>query len=106
MTPGTWFKSFTIKLRLWKKLSFIISAASCGPLIASTAAHWLICEAQESVLVIQRVNTGASSGFEVKPMRQPVIAQVLDAPSEMMVRSYMPGACAMEKNSPEKTSLE
>jgi nitrite reductase/ring-hydroxylating ferredoxin subunit len=24
--------------------------SSCGPLIASTAAHWLICEAHESVL--------------------------------------------------------
>ena len=51
--------------------------------------------------MIQRVNTGASAGFEVKPMRQPVIAQVFDAPSEMMVRSYMPGTCAMEKNSPD-----
>ena len=56
--------------------------------------------AHDSVLVIQRVKTGASAGFEVKPMRQPVIAQVLDAPSEMIVRSYMPGTCAMEKKSP------
>ena len=76
------------------------SYASCGPLIASTAAHWLICEAQESVLVIQRVKTGASAGLDVSPMRQPVIAQVFEAPSEMMVRSYIPGTCAMEKNSP------
>jgi hypothetical protein len=64
--------------------------------MASTAAHWLIWEAQESVLVIQRVKTGASTGFEVKPMRQPVIAQVFEAPSEMMVRSYMPGTWAIE----------
>ena len=70
------------------------------------AIHWLICEAQESVFVIQRVNTGASFGLEVKPMRQPVIAQVLDAPSEMMVRSYIPGTCAMEKNSLSNTSRE
>ena len=69
-------------------------------MIASTAAHWLICEAQDSVLVIQRVKTGASAGFEVKPMRQPVIAQVFEAPSETMVRSYMPGTWAIEKNSP------
>src|SRR5438309_7272 len=74
------------------------SAMRCTP--ASSAAHWLICEAHDSVLVIQRVKTGASSGFDVKPMRQPVIAQVFEAPSEMMVRSYMPGACAIEKNSP------
>ena len=83
-------------MKLWR----IARAASCGPLIASTAAHWLICEAQDSVLVIQRVKNGASTGFDVKPMRQPVIAQVLEAPSEMMVRSYIPGTCAMEKNSP------
>ena len=50
--------------------------------------------------MIQRVKCGASTGLEAKPMRQPVIAQVLEAPSEMMVRSYMPGSCAMEKNSP------
>src|SRR5258707_3474605 len=91
-----------MKLPLSKKLFFIISAASCGPLTASTAAHWLICEAQESVLVIQRVNTGASAGFEVKPILQPVMAQVFDAPSEMMVRSYMTGTSAMGK----KTSCE
>ena len=59
MTPGTSFRSPTIKLPRSKKLFFIISAASCGPLMASTAAHWLICEAQESVFVIQRVITGA-----------------------------------------------
>ena len=75
-------------------------------MIASTAAHWLICEAQDSVLVIQRVKTGASAGLEVKPIRQPVMAQVFEAPSEMMVRSYMPGSCAIEKNSPLKTSRE
>ena len=75
-------------------------------MIASTAAHWLICEAQDSVLVIQRVNTGASTGFAVKPMRQPVIAQVFEAPSEMMVRSYMPGTCAIEKKSPWNTRRE
>src|SRR5437868_13822776 len=89
-----------MKSRRSRKLSRMICAACCGPLIASTAAHWLICEAQDSVLVIQRVNTGAMVGFEVKPMRQPVIAQVFEAPSEMMVRSYMPGTCAMEKNGP------
>jgi hypothetical protein len=38
--------------------------------------------------------------LEVRPIRQPVIAQVLDAPSEMMVRSYIPGSWAIEKNSP------
>ena len=58
------------------------------------------------MLVIQRVNTGASFGLEVKPMRQPVIAQVLEAPSEMMVRSYIPGTCAMEKNSLWNTRRE
>ena len=90
-----------MRSRRSRKLCFIASAASCGPLIASTAAHWLICEAHDSVLVIQRVKTGASAGLEVKPMRQPVIAQVFEAPSEMMVRSYMPGTCAIEKNSPD-----
>jgi len=34
-------------------------------------------------------------------MRQPVMAQVFEAPSEMIVRSYRPGTCAIEKNSPE-----
>jgi len=33
-------------------------------------------------------------------MRQPVIAQVFEAPSEMMLRSYMPARCAIrEENS-------
>ena len=31
--------------------------------MASTAAHWLMWEAQDSVLVTQRVNTGASALF-------------------------------------------
>ncbi len=78
----------------------IASASSCGPLIAWTAAHWVIWEAHESVLVTQRTNCGASTGFDAKPSRQPVIAQVLDAPSEMIVRSYMPGSDAIEANSP------
>src|SRR5687767_13189669 len=93
-----------MRSRRWRKLSLIFSAACCGPVIASTAAHWLICEAHDSVFVIQRVKTGASCGFEVKPMRQPVIAQVFEAPSEMMVRSYMPGTWAMEKNEPAASS--
>ena len=53
---------------------YIDFVGSWGPLMASTAAHWLIWEAHESVLVIQRVKTGASAGFDVKPMRHPVIA--------------------------------
>ena len=78
----------------------IRAASSCGPLIASTAAHWVICEAHESVFVTQRTNCGASTGFAAKPIRQPVIAQVFDAPSEMIVRSYIPGSEAIEANSP------
>src|SRR5207248_2913495 len=100
------FSNRTMKSRRSRKLSRIFCAAACGPVIASTAAHWLICEAQDSVLVIQRVNTGASAGLAVKPIRQPVIAQVLEAPSEMMVRSYMPGTWAMEKNSPTYAKRE
>ena len=63
-----------------------------GVTLAPTTAFW---DAQDSVFVIQRVKTGASTGFEVKPIRQPVIAQVFDAPSEMIVRSYIPGSCAI-----------
>jgi hypothetical protein len=95
-----------MRSRRSSKLFFMASAASCGPLIASTAAHWLICEAQESVLVIQRVKTAASAGLDVSPMRHPVIAQVFEAPSEMMVRSYIPGTCAIEKNWPEYARRE
>ena len=69
-------------------------------MIASTAAHCEICDAQESVLVIQRVNTGASARLATKPIRQPVIAQVLDAPSQMMVRSSMPGREASDSKAP------
>ena len=75
-----------------------MAAASCGPLIASTAAHCEIWDAQDSVLVIQRVNSGASARLAVKPMRQPVIAQVFDAPSAMIVRSSMSGNCAIDAN--------
>ena len=76
------------------------SASSCGPVSAASAAHWLICDAHDSVLVIQRVKTGASVAFAVNPMRQPVIAYVFDAPSEMMVRSRMPGSVAIDTKSP------
>ena len=55
------FSSETIKSRRSRKLARMRSAASCGPVIAATAAHCEICDAQDSVLVIQRVNTGASA---------------------------------------------
>src|ERR1019366_4401008 len=100
LTPGTRFSRPTIKSRRARKLSRILRGSTCGPLIASTAAHWLRCDAQESVLVTQRTNCGARRGFEAKPMRQPVMAQVLEAPSEMMVRSYIPVSDAIEANSP------
>ena len=35
-----------------------------------------------------------------KPIRHPVIAQVLEQPSEMIVRSAMSGKDAIEQNSP------
>ncbi len=98
--PGTSFSSATIRSRRSRKLARIAAAASCGPVIASTAAHCEICDAQESVLVIQRVNTGASARLATKPMRQPVIAQVFDAPSLMIVRSSMPGRVASVSNAP------
>ena len=50
--------------------------------------------------MIQRVNTGASARLATKPMRQPVIAQVFDAPSLMIVRSSMPRRVASESNAP------
>ena len=40
-----------------------MSAVSCGPVIAASAAHCEICDAHDSVFVIQRVNTGASVRF-------------------------------------------
>jgi hypothetical protein len=94
------FSNLTIRSRRARKLSRIFFASSCGPFMASTAAHCVICEAQESVLVTQRVNTGASALFAVKPRRQPVIAQVFEAPSEMMVRSSISGNWASDTNSP------
>ena len=72
------------------------SASCCGPLTAATAAHCEIWLAQLSVLVTHLVNAGASSLFAVKPMRQPVIAQVFDAPSEMMQRSCISGKLASD----------
>ena len=98
VTPGTWFNRPTIRSRRSRNEARIISASSCGPSMACTAAHWLMCEAQDSVLVIQRTKCGASTGFDAKPMRQPVIAQVLEAPSEITVLSYMPGNEAIEEN--------
>jgi len=65
------------------------SAACCGPRTASTAAHWEICDAHESVLVIQRVNTGARMRFAAKPMRQPVIAQVFDERQVYRIDHYL-----------------
>ena len=38
--------------------------------MASIAAHWLTCEAHESVFVTQRVKTGASVRFAAKPIRR------------------------------------
>ena len=61
--PGMAFSRRTISSRRSRNFARIASAASCGPVIASTAAHCEICDAQDSVLVIQRVNTGASARF-------------------------------------------
>src|SRR6185437_8969905 len=96
VTPGTSFNSFTIKSRRARNSFFIAMVVSCGPPIASTAAHWLICDAHDSVLMIQRPKCGARIGFDAKPIRQPVIAHAFDAPSAMMVRSYMSGIDAMD----------
>jgi hypothetical protein len=97
--PGTWFSRRTIRSRRSRKRACISSTESCGPSIACSAAHCEICDAHESVFVIQRVSAGASARFAAKPTRHPVIAQVFEAPSEMMVRSYIPGSWAIEKNS-------
>ncbi len=67
---------------------------------ASIAAHCEICDAHESVFVIQRVKTGAITRLAAKPIRQPVIAQVFDAPSETIVRSCIPGRLASVSNAP------
>ena len=75
-------------------------------MIAATAAHCEICDAQDSVLVIQRVNTGARARLATYPMRQPVIAHVLEAPSLMIVRSSMPGRVASESKRPSYTRRE
>src|SRR5204862_7820834 len=99
-TPGAFGRKRTIRALRARNEARIFSASSGGPLIASTAAHWLTCEAQESVFVTQRTNCGARTGFEAKPIRQPVIAQVLEAPSEMIVRSTIPGSDAIDANDP------
>src|SRR5690348_17859076 len=67
--PGTSFKRRTIRSRRARKCACMSSTASCGPLIASTAAHCEICDAQDSVFVIQRVNTGASARLDRKSTR-------------------------------------
>ena len=49
-----------MRSRRSRKRARISSAAASGPLMAATAAHCEICDAHDSVLVIQRVNTGAN----------------------------------------------
>src|SRR5438477_12711911 len=98
--PCTALSKPTIRSRRSRNDARIADAASFGPVIASIAVHCLICDAQDLVLVIQRVNTGASVRLAMYPMRHPVIAQVFDAPSEMMVRSSMPGREASDVNFP------
>ena len=82
------------------------SGASCGPLSASTTPHWFGCGGQESVLVTQRVKTGARARFAAYPILQPVMANVLEAESAMMVRSCIPGTFDMLWKSPSYTSPE
>jgi len=64
-----------MRSRRSRKLARIAAAASCGPLTASTAAHCEICDAQESVFVIQRVKTGASVRFAANRALAPVFTR-------------------------------
>jgi len=53
---------------------------------------------QELELITSRVSGSARRrGTTPKPRRQPVIAYVLENPSERMVRSRMPGSAAIDR---------
>jgi len=71
--------------------------ASCGPSSAAIAACWAKLAVQLTELEMSRSTCGMSSaGKTPKPSRQPVIAQVFDQPSRMIVRSSMPSSEAID----------
>ena len=57
---------------------------------------WL---AHDSVFVTHLARCGARTGFATKPILQPVMAYDLDAPSQIIVLSYISGNAAMLLNS-------
>src|SRR3954467_2606020 len=90
------FNSLTMRSRRAWNSPRISNVVRWAPPLASTARHWLICDAHDSVLRTQRAKCCDRIGFDAKPMRQPVIAHAFDAPSAMIVRSYMPGIDAID----------
>src|SRR4051812_24672974 len=70
----------------------IAARESCGPEIASRAAHWLM---EQGLLVSwlwrSPMNFATGTGATAHPIRQPVIAYVLLTPEIVIVRSERPG---------------
>src|SRR3954454_11828146 len=75
-----------------RNCSFIAATESWGPVIASSAAHWLT---EQGLLVswlwMSPMNFATAGGATDQPIRQPVIAYVLLTPEMVIVRSARPG---------------
>src|SRR3989454_145214 len=70
---------------------------TCWPSPGTRVPKWMSAStATPASLSRRRLRSSESAA----PMRRPVLAQVFEPPSEMMVRWYMPGTCAIEKTSP------
>src|SRR6266550_8897823 len=87
--PATRSSTYSLRFSNW---AFIAATDSCGPVIASSAAHWLT---EQGLLVswlwTSPMNFATGVGAIAQPIRQPVIAYVLLTPEMVIVRSARPG---------------
>src|SRR3954447_14937368 len=83
-------RSITYSRRLANWL-FMSTTESWGPVIASSAAHWLMEQGFDvSWLWMSPMNLATGTGAMAQPIRQPVIAYVLLTPEIVTVRSARP----------------
>src|SRR5208283_4039863 len=90
----------TTKSRRWRYSASIADTDSCGPRSASTAPFWqndVGFDVEWLCSLVMAVTIGA--GASPKPMRQPVIAYVLDSDPATSTVSFDPGSDAIEYGS-------
>src|SRR5687768_9844053 len=95
--PGTSFNALQKASRRRRNSATISVTQSWGPDRAAIPARWVKLAVQEFELTINLFTASTShSGITPYPIRQPVIAYVLEKPSSRMVCGSISGKLAME----------